>query len=472
MRHASLAALLVAAACSAVGPDYKPPEMELPAKWHQEPGAGVKLAPTPTETWWAQLDDPLLDTLVQRAVGQGLDVRQALSRVHEARAVRGVAAADYYPSVNANASFRRYGESDNTPFGAFVPNENEYVLGADASWEIDLWGRVRRSVEAADADLAATEENARDVAVSIAGETAIGYLELRGFQKRLAIAQTNVDLQQQTLTLARGRFEAGLVSERDVAQAATNVESTRSRLPELEIGVRISENHLAVLLGLPPGALADEFAEVKPIPVPHAEVAVGVPADLLHRRADVRRAERVLAAETARIGVAKGDLYPRLSLLGSLGISSEQFADLFQHDSNFFSIGPTLRWNIFDAGRLRQLVTAQDARAEQALIGWQHTVLVALEETEAAMTGFLREQARRRSLVDASTQARHAVELAQTQYGSGLSDFQTVLDSERVLADLEDDLAQSEIAITRRFIFLYKALGGEWGEAPKAVAKG
>ena len=471
MRQAMITALLATAACSAVGPDYKAPEMELPSKWRQEPGEGVKLEPAPTTTWWSQLDDPTLDALVERAVGQGLDVRQALSRVHEARAVRGVAAADRFPSVNANASFRRYGESDNTPFGAFVPNENEYILGADASWEIDLWGRVRRSVEAADADLAATEEEARDVAVTVAAETAIGYLELRGFQKRLAIAQRNVDLQQQTLKLARGRFEAGLVSERDVAQAATNVESTRSRLPELEIGVRVSENHLAVLLGVPPGALAGELTGVKPIPVAKAEVAVGVPADLLHRRADVRRAERLLAAETARIGVAKGDLYPRLSLLGSLGISSEQFADLFQHDSNFFSIGPTLRWNIFDAGRLRQLVVAQDARAEQALISWERTVLNALEETENAMTGFLREQARRRSLGDAATQARHAVELAQSQYGEGLTDFQAVLDSERVLADLEDDQAQSEIAITRRFVFLYKALGGEWGQMPAAVAK-
>jgi outer membrane protein TolC len=236
--------------------------------------------------------------------------------------------------------------------------------------------------------------------------------------------------------------------------------------------VRVAENRLAVLLGQAPGTLADELHDEKPIPVPHADVAVGVPADLLKRRADVRRAERILAGETARIGVAKGDLYPRLALIGNLGIASEQLGDLFSSSSSFFSIGPTLRWNIFDAGRLNDRVLAQDARAAQALVRWERTVLDALEETENAMTAFLREQARRHSLVEGATQARRAVDLARSQYSEGLSDFQAVLDSERVLADLEDDLAQSEIAITRRFIFLYKALGGEWGkDGPEPVAK-
>ena len=212
------------------------------------------------------------------------------------------------------------------------------------------------------------------------------------------------------------------------------------------------------LAGLAPGALADELKEVRGSGPP----PLGMPADLLRRRPDVRRAERVLAAETARIGVAKGDLYPRLALNGTLGLASEDIADLLKRSSNYFSFGPSLRWNIFDAGRIRELAEAQDARAEQAHLRWERTVLVALEECEDAMTAFVREQVRRASLLEAATQARLAVDLAQTQYTNGLTDFQTVLDSEREVASLEDDLADSDSAVTTHVIRIYKSLGGGW----------
>jgi NodT family efflux transporter outer membrane factor (OMF) lipoprotein len=298
--------LLVAAGCTVVGRDYETPESTLPAGWREATAAGIAPRAAELSEWWTQLHDPVLDGLVERAMQGGLDVREALARVREARALRGVSAADRWPTVDANASYVRQGESDNTPFGSFVPDSDLYTVGLDAAWELDLWGRVRRSVEAADADLEATIEDARDTLVTLAAETALSYVELRAFQQRLAIARQNVELQQSTLDIVRSRYDAGLVGERDVAQAATQVESTRSFVPAFETGLRAAENRLAVLLGLSPGALAAELAETRPIPVPPNDVAVGVPADLLRRRADVRRAERVLAAETARVGVAEG----------------------------------------------------------------------------------------------------------------------------------------------------------------------
>jgi len=464
---------LVAAGCAVVGRDHVPPkaaEAGVPPAWREEPGRGLAAGEPDLAAWWTRLGDPVLDRLVERAVSQGLDLRAAVERVREARALRAAAAGGYYPTIDATASSEHLRESENTPFGEFAPETNIHALGFDAAWEIDLWGRVRRSVEAADADLGAEVEDARAVAVSVAAETAFAYVELRAFQRRIEIANTNVSLQEQTLALVRSRFDAGLVGERDVAQAQTIVETTRSQIPELEVGRRVAENRLAVLLGLAPGALAAELGEARPIPLPAVEVAVGVPADLLRRRPDVRRAERLLASEVARIGVAEGDLYPRLTLIGSLGISADGTADLFDADSRYGSFGPSLRWNIFDGGRIRALVDAQDARAEQARIAWQSAVLAALEEAENAMTAFLREQARRTSLGAAAGHARLAVELAQTQYTEGISDFQVVLISERALADLEDDLAQSDARITTSLVALYKALGGGFEHDPLAAA--
>jgi len=472
--HRNLATLVLGVAlagCAAVGPDYKAPEQKLPEAWHEPADAQLHAQPVDVAQWWQKLDDPVLNDLVDRALREGLDLQDALSRIREARALRGVAAADRFPSLDATTSYQRHGFSKNTPLGEFVPDYGDFSIGVDTSWELDLWGRVRRSVEAADADLAARDENARAVAISVVAETALHYVELRGFQQRLSIAHRNVELQQQTLALVQGRLDAGLVGERDVAQAEANLETTRSRVPALEAGARASENRLAVLLGLAPGALAEELAAVRPIPVPPVEVAVGVPADLLRRRPDVRRAERVFAAETARIGVAEGDLYPRLTLSGNIGLEAEDLSDLLDYQSGVFSFGPSLRWNIFDFGRLRQRVEAQDARAEQARIGWERTVLGALEETENAMTAFVREQVRHAALARAATQARRAVDLAQSQYTQGLSDFQAVLDSQREVASLEDDLAQSDERITTDLVALYKSLGGGWESLDLHVAK-
>jgi NodT family efflux transporter outer membrane factor (OMF) lipoprotein len=467
-----LSTALLAAACTVVGRDHEPPTLPVPDAWQAEPGFADGAADL--AAWWRRLDDPVLDMLVERALGDGLDLRGALARVREARALRAFAAGERLPSLDVGLGFERRGESANTPLGSFVPDTSIWSAGFDAAWEVDLWGRLRRSLEAADADLAAEREDARWVAVSVAAETAVAYVELRAFQRRLSLARTNVSLQDQTLELVSTRFEAGLVGERDVAQARSNVETTRSRVPALEAGLRAAGNRLAVLLGRAPGAqfpeLAAELAAERPIPLPPADVATGVPADLLRRRPDVRRAERLLAAEVARTGVAEGELWPRLVLAGSLGVAAQSTGDLAQHDSGFFSIGPSLRWNVFDAGRRRALVHAQDARAEEALVDWEAAVLRALEEAENARSRFVREKERRDRLAAAADQARRAVELAQTQYREGLTDFQAVLDSERALAALDDELAQSDAAITTGVIALYKALGGGFEHDPLAAA--
>jgi len=464
------AAALLLGACITVGPDHEPPARELATEWRASAEGTLPSAPAELAAWWQRLEDPLLDALVTRALVGSLDLRVALARVREARALRGLAEGELYPTVDGQLAWRRSGESDNTPLGGFVPDHDVTSAGFDAAWELDLWGRVRRSIEAADADLAVTVEDLRGVAVTVAAEVARSYVELRAFQRRLELARRNVELQQETLALVSARQEAGLVGEIDVAQARTNVATTRSRVPALEAGLRAAENRLAVLLGAAPGALAAELAEPAPIPVPPAAIAVGVPADLLRRRADVRAAERLLAAETARIGVAEAELYPRLSLFGTLGVAAEEASDLFEGESGLFGIGPSLRWTLFDGGRRRAVVAAQEARSQQALLGWETVVLLALEESEGAMTRFLREQTRLADLREAADQARRSVELARSQYTEGLSDFQAVLVSERGLAELEDELATSESGVTTHLVALYKALGGGWEEGPIAEA--
>ena len=465
----ALLGLLLAAGCASVGPSYEAPGTDLPGGWRDRPSSGLRSGPADLAGWWRRFEDPVLDHLVERAVLDGLELREAVARVRAARALRGIAAADRWPTIDAAATFDKREESENTALGNLVEDADLYRAGFDAAWEIDLFGRVRRSVEAADASLQATVEEARDVRVTLAAETALRYVEYRAFQRRIAIARDTVALQGETVAIAQARFDAGLTGERDLAQARTGLETTRARVPTLEIGLRAAENRLSVLVGAPPGAFAEALGPARPIPVPPREIAVGLPADLLRRRADVRRAERDLAAETARIGVAEADLYPRITLLGQIGIAAEDTGDLAEPDSRFSVIGPSLRWNLFDGGRIRNRVSAQEARAEEALLRWQRTVLRALEEAENAMTVFVREQERMGFLLAAAADGRRAVELSRAQYGEGLADFQVVLDAERVFSGLVDDAARSEADVAAGLIALYKALGGGWDD-PAAAA--
>lgn len=458
---------LFAASCAAVGPDYETPQLALPAAWRQPREAGLADGTPLVGEWWQSFGDPLLADLVAQALQQNLDLRAAFARLAAARALRGVAAGDQWPSLDARASFEDRQESRNTPFGAFIPRTNIHAVAVDAAWELDLWGRVRRSVEAAARDLDASEADVRGAQVTVAAEVVATYIDLRAAQRRLAIAQANLQLQERTQALVESRRNAGLVVERDVAQAATNVESTRARLPALEASSLQAQNRLAVLLGKAPADLPPAIAAVGAMPVLPASIAVGVPADLLRRRPDVQAAERRFAAEVARIGVAEAERYPRLSLAGTFGFAANAAADVFTKGSDVLAWGPSLRWNLFDGGRLRQRVEALEANAEAAQIAWEQAVLLALEETENAMMRFVREQSRRDSLARAAAQAARAVELAQTQYRAGLSDFQTVIDSQRTVASIEDELVGSDAAVAGSLVAIFKALGG--GVAPVEV---
>lgn len=460
-RPAAAALWLLAAACTSVGPDFTPPTPPPLQAWQQAQEAGLVDAPPAHGAFWRDFGDPLLASLVERALQQNLDLRAAYTRLAASASLRGIAAADQWPGLDGRGSYEHRRESKNTPFGAFIPRTNIHAIGVDAAWELDLWGRVRRSIEAAEHELAASAADLEAAGLAIAAEVVRTYIDLRAAQQRLRIGNANLQLQQQTLELVRARLTAGLVVERDVAQAATNVESTRARLPMLVVEAQAAQNRLAVLLGEVPGALSAELNALQALPTPPARLAVGQPADLLRRRADVMAAEHRLAAEVARIGITEAERYPQFALNGTLGIAANSAEDLFRDGSGVFAFGPSLRWNLFDGGRLRHRLTALTATAEAAQIAWEQTVLLALEEAENAMTRYAREHERRAALQQAATQARRAVELAQTQYRAGLSDFQAVIDSERTVALLEDDLISSEAAIANSMVALCKALGGE-----------
>jgi outer membrane protein, multidrug efflux system len=479
-QHVCTALLLVVGLSGCmVGPNYRTPQAPVPAAWSEaqpaEAQAGAAVA-----QWWTTFKDPVLESLIARAVQSNWDLRTAAGRVREARALRGVAGADLWPTIDASGSYTRQRASENAiPFssggasnampGGPTPflqglklDQDLFQAGFDASWEVDLFGGVRRSIEAADADLAASQEALRDTLVSLLAEVARNYMEVRGFQRRLAIAQENVQAQQDTLELTRARFNAGLTSELDVTQAASQLATTRSRIPALETSLKQGIHRLGVLLGQEPGALLTEMSTAAPIPTAPPEVPVGLPADLLRRRPDVRRAERQLAAATARVGVAAADLYPKLSLTGSLGLESLQLADLPKGASRFWSIGPMLSWPIFDAGRIRANIAVQDARTDQQLSTYEQTVLTALEEVENALVAYGREQVRRAQLVEAVEANRRAVALANDLYRNGLGTFLNVLDSEGALFASQSDLVQSEAGVSTDVVALYKALGGGW----------
>jgi NodT family efflux transporter outer membrane factor (OMF) lipoprotein len=306
--------------------------------------------------WWATLNDPTLTSLVERALQGNLDLRQASARVREARARRGISAAERFPTIEASGAVTPFRTSEDLTVPGAEREHTLYTAGFDASWELDVFGRVRRSVEAAEADLQASVEGRRDVLVTLLAEVALNYVEVRSWKTRLAVAEANREAQAKTLALVQSNYEAGEVSRLDLEQARSNLDTTQSQIPTLATQLAQAKHRLAVLMEQPPGTLNAELAARQPVPVPPPEVAVGVPADLLRRRPDVRRAERELAAQTARIGVATADLYPRFTLLGSIGLEALSFSNLFSGTSAIYQLGPNTRWNVFDAGRIRQAI--------------------------------------------------------------------------------------------------------------------
>ena len=377
-----------------VGPDYVQPEVEtVPDAWNAAAVKGLVEGEATIQTWWTVFDDPAWTWLIERSRTSNLTLREAMWRVEEARSLRGVIAGQKYPQVGLDGNANRSEPSKNGAFGGIVPPElfeaqNLFDLGVAASWELDLWGRIRRQVEAADAEVAASVEDYRDVLVTLFAEVATNYVNTRALQERLRLAHTNVEGQEDTLRLTQDRFDSGLVSALDVAQAESNLANTRSLIPTLEIHLALALNRLAVLLAMSPGALDDELSGEDPIPTEPEAVTRGLPADLLRQRPDIRSAERRLAAQTARVGVATAELYPQFSLTGFLGLQSTSGSDLFNSDSVTWSVGLPIRWRLFEGGAVRSQIAAEQARTAQLIASYEHAVLLALEEVEDAMVSY------------------------------------------------------------------------------------
>lgn len=456
-RFALTTALVLLAAC-AVGPDFQPPQTPVPPDWVGPRDASATQPAVPDRSlaaWWTLFSDPTLTSLIERAAAANLDVQLAQSRLLEARAARRAALSGFGPAANLSSSYRRSAAGNG-------PSANAYDAAFDASWEVDLFGRVRRTTEAATAEVNAALEDLHDAQLVLAAEVARNYIDLRNFQQRLLIARRNLQAQQHSADITRQRFDAGLASGLDVANADSLVATTTSQIPVLEQAVAQTIYAISLLLAQPPGGLLDELSTPADIPAAPAALELVVPSELLRRRPDIRRAENDIHAATARVGVATADLFPRLTLNGSVGFRTDDPSSWFTSSSRFWSLGPSATWEIFNTGRTRANIDAATERQRQSLILYRRAVLDALREVEDALVAVAREQQRRLFLIDVVAADRRAVDLATRLYTEGQTDFLNVLDAQRSLWLSESALADSTATVSTNLIALYKALGGGW----------
>jgi NodT family efflux transporter outer membrane factor (OMF) lipoprotein len=440
-----------------VGPNFQPPQTEVPDQW-----VGPFPPPTSAEQnlaqWWTVFEDATLTSLVERSVESNLDLKLAEARVRQARAARGLARSGLGPVLDATGSYRRNGTA--------LATVSQYQSGFDAAWELDIFGGVRRSVEAAVANLEATIDARRNVLVTLTAEVALNYLDLRGFQEQIAIAQRNLKAQRHSTELTRQRFQGGLVSGLDVANAEAQVATTAAQIPLLEQSAQQTIYRLSLLLGREPGALLEELSPPDVIPAAPPAAPVGIPSELLRRRPDVRQAEALIHAATAQIGVAAADLFPRIALSGSLGTQGNKFSSLTDWSNRFWSIAPSASWRLFDTGGIRSNIEVQKALQEESLITYRQTVLAAFQEVENALIASAKEQEHYKALTDAVAANRRAVELATKLYTQGQTDFLNVLQAQGALYSSENALALSTRTVSTNLVALYKALGGGWTPAP------
>ena len=462
-------ALVLAGGCLTSGPDYHPPTVSVPANWNAQvaktAGAAPRDAPA-LDHWCLVFRDPVLGDLVATARTNNLDLKQAEARVRQARAQRNLSRADQLPTMTASASASRTRSGGQQGAGIY---SSSFAGGLDATWELDLFGGRRREVESAEASLQASQEAWRDVMVSLLAEVALNYVQYRSCQARLAITETNLAAQTETHAITRWRQQANLVTQLDVDQARVILEQTRAELPALHTSLDQAEHQLATLLGVAPGSLKSRLdAGPAVVPVAEASIAVGVPADVLRQRPDVREAERRLAAQTAQIGVAAATRYPDLSLHGSIGVEALHVADLHTAGARTAQGLLQAAWTAFDGGRIREKVNVQTALQEECLAAYQAAVLTALKDVEDALVAYANESTRQQALREAATAGESAFRLARDKYAAGLVDFQTVLSTQQSLLAVQTTLASSRADEASDLIRLYKALGGGWTpEAPR-----
>ena len=441
-----------------VGPEYCEPIAPVAEDWIDADDQRVLRDQVEHAAWWTTFEDPVLSELVAEAYRQNLTLRVAGSRILAARALRAIAVGTVFPQLQqATAEYSH----NLVPGSGFDRHFSRWNGAFRLAWELDFWGRFRRAVEAADADLEASVETYGDVLVTLIADVATTYVDIRTLQRRLELVKLNLERQRRTYGLTETRFREGLSSEIDMQESRSSVAQTEAFIPQLEIALRQSQNQLCVLLGIPPEDLVRRLQDM-PIPDAPVEVAVGIPAVSLMRRPDVRRAERLLAAQSARIGIAESDYYPRITLNGTLGVDADQFKNLFRSGASFGSVGPSLRWNVLNYGRIFHNVQAQDAVFQQLLVAYQQTVLNANAEAEDALVQYLRSQERLRSQTESAVAARRTNELVMELYNDDAVDYNRVFVVQNFATQQEDAAAQAKGDVAKALIAVYRAIGGGW----------
>jgi len=465
---------LVLSACAMVGPDYVKPAAPEPKTWLESNEPEIKTEDTSVRDWWIVFKDPVLNDLVEAAYQQNLSLQIAGLRIYEARAQLGIAFGIQYPQTQQGAGSGSLNQiSKNAPNAAAADRYySSYDIGLDAAWELDVWGKFRRAVQSGVANLEATIADYDDILVSLTAEVARTFIVLRTSEERLKVARANVKIQKRSLEIADVRFKAGAVTELDVTQARSLLNSTEASIPGFESDIRQAKNALAILLGKLPGEIDAMLGGSGLIPQIPAQVAVGIPAELLRRRPDIRVAERQLAAQSARIGFAKADLFPHFSLFGSWGFqtadqtdfrsNNSKFSDLFKTSSIGYSTGGGFNWDLFNYGRITNQVRVQDARFQELAVNYENTVIRAAQEVEDAMVGFLQSQKTVGFLANAVKASKRSVDISMIQYREGLVDYQRVLDTQRDLALQQDNLVFTTGSVAQNLIALYRSLGGGW----------
>ncbi len=454
-------ALLLVVSCAGVSLAQlkKQPQVEVPPAWTTE---GSNSETAQLKEWWRNFHDPQLETLVAQALATNGDLRIAAARVREVRALRGVANSARYPTLDQTGVIAGHRTILQMPNSSLAVEHGLFQTGFDANWELDFFGGVSSSVKAATAEVVVAEESQRDVMVTVVAEVARNYIALRGFQRQLAVTRSNIDTQRDTRHLTAVRAKAGLATDLDVARAEAQLASTEAAVPELEALVTNTSHRLDILLGRTPGALLAELEKTQPIPAAPVEAPMGLPSELLRRRPDLRRAEAAILVESAKLGIARSELYPKFELSGLLGKTATSPGGFTLGLGNFFFGGVGVRLPIFNRGGIRSNIRAQDARLDQSILQYEDTVRQAFAEVETSLTSYEREREQRAKLQQAFASNRRAVELAQELYIAGLSDFLSVLEAQKELYRSEDELAQSEARVSTNLVALYKALGGGW----------
>ena len=475
IRSTALAAVFLVG-CTNVGPEFEAPDAPVSTSWEANAEFGVTPTPFELVEWWTVFQDPVLDQLISIADQNNYGLQVAGLRVLEARAQVGIAVGNRYPQIQrarGGVTGVRVSENSANTFGGGDLEYGQYDLGADISWELDFWGRFRRGIESADASLLASIARYDDALLLLVAQVVDTYASIRTAEEQLRIARANVVIQQRSYTITEVNFRNGADSELDVQQARTLLLSTQATIPDLELTLQQAKNAMSTLLGRTPGDLSTLLGSTSAIPTLPTEVAVGIPADLLRRRPDVRQAELRAAAQSALVGVALADLYPSFTLLGSVGLVSATGTDttrtgnsgvieLFDGDSLQYSAGPSFSWNVLNYGRIKNNVRVQDARLQQLLVDYQDTVLQAVREVEDAMVSFVRRQEANRILSEAVVAAKRSADLSLLRYKEGFSGYQRVLDAQQSLVAQQQRYASSQGAAVRSLIAIYKALGGGW----------